>query len=157
MSRSKKTESAEATEDDEFIAVWPWVDSDRGRLGRVDRGRGPVLVARSQVSWVEVRGRFLEFYVVTGERYALRGALTSLQRRWAKHGFVRIHKSYLVSLAHVRELCRTSGSGREVCLLFGGGDRYLPISRRCYPEFKHTWISHIEAHYKKSFVDLNGE
>jgi two-component system, LytTR family, response regulator LytT len=155
MSWNEETESTEANNDDEFIVVWPCVDSDQGKSVRVDRDHGPVSIARSQVSWVEVRGRFLEFYLVSGERYALRGTLTSWERRWAEHGFVRIHASYLVSLAHVRELCRTSEGGRKVCLLFGGGDRYRPISRRRYSQFKRAWISHIEVQYKNSFVDLD--
>ncbi|MDQ2882161.1 MAG: LytTR family transcriptional regulator [Actinomycetota bacterium] len=153
MSQSERSKSTEANEDDEPIAVWPWVDPDGSDTrGGVDRGQDRVLLASSQVSWAEVRGHLIELYTVTGEKYGLRGTLTNLERRWAKYGFVRIHNSYLVSLQNVRELCPTSGGGREVYLRFGSaGGRYRPVSRRRCPEFKQVWINHIEAQYKKSF------
>lgn len=135
-------------EDDEFIAVWPWGDPELRTSDQVDR----VLVARSQVSWVEVEGHFLKLHTATGERYALRGTLTSLEQRWSKYGFVRIHNSFLVSLSHVRKLCPASRGGREAYLSFGADGRYLPISRRRFWKFKQMWISHIESQYEKSFL-----
>lgn len=151
MSQSEIPESTEANDEDMLIAVRPWFDPEHSETDEVDRNQPRVLIARSQVSWVEVRGHFMELYTVTGEKYVLRGTLRSLERRWAKDGFVRIHNSYLVSLPHIRKLCPTSRGGREVYLSFGAGGRYRPVSRRRWGEFKQVWTSHIEMQYEKSF------
>lgn len=137
--------------------MWPWVDPDHSESDGLHSGQDRVLVARSQVSWVEIRGHFMKLYTVTGEKYALRGTLKSLEQRWARYGFVRIHNSFLVSLPHVRQLRPTPGGGREVYLRFGAGGRYRPVSRRHFREFKQVWTSHIEAQYEKSFIDLELE
>jgi hypothetical protein len=109
MSQGEISPSTEASEEDEFIAVWPWVDPDHSKSDGLDSGQDRVLVARSQVSWVEIRGHLIELYTVTGEKYGLRGTLKSLEQRWARYGFVRIHKSYLIFLPHVRQLRPTPG------------------------------------------------
>lgn len=151
MSQGEVSGSMEAGEDDELIAVWPWVDPEQRESGGMGRGRGRVLVSASQISWVEINGRLMELYAVSGAKYVLPGTLKSLEQRWAKCGFVRIHNSYLVSLTHVRRLCPTSEGGREVYLRFGAGGRYRPVSRRRCPDFKQMWISHLATQYEKSF------
>jgi DNA-binding LytR/AlgR family response regulator len=58
-------------------------------------------------------------------------SLSALEQRWADRGFVRIHRSILVSLAHVDEV-RLAGA-RPVVVVDGAE---LPVSRRHLPDVR---------------------
>jgi len=81
-------------------------------------------VRRSQIRYVEAQGDYARLHLA-GESHLLRATLAELEQRWSAAGFVRIHRSTLVALAHVDEV-RTS-DGR--CAL-RVGDVELPVSRR---------------------------
>jgi DNA-binding LytR/AlgR family response regulator len=134
MSQSEISASAEAGGDDEFIAVRPWVDPDHGEAGGLDRDQ-TILLARSQVTFVRIEGHHLYLHTITGEICLLRGTLKGLEQRWAEHGFVRIHNSFLVFLPCVREL-RQESRGPVVFLGSGAGAALLPVSRRNFQEIK---------------------
>jgi DNA-binding LytR/AlgR family response regulator len=57
--------------------------------------------------------------------------LSALEQRWADAGFVRVHRSILVSLPHVQEV-RLSGS-RPTVVVDG---TELPVSRRHVPDVR---------------------
>jgi DNA-binding LytR/AlgR family response regulator len=59
------------------------------------------------------------------ESHLVRVPMATLEERWAKAGFVRIHRSYLVSLTHVQEVRFAPGRASVVV----GADE-LPVSRR---------------------------
>ena len=96
--------------EDETIAV---------ELGGVTR-----FVQRSQVRFVEAHGDYARLHTASSS-HLVRIPLTTLEERWADAGFVRIHRSTLVSLAHVDEI-RMDGGRCSVRL----GDRVLQVSRR---------------------------
>lgn len=96
--------------EDETIAV---------ELGGVTR-----FVQRSQVRFVEAHGDYARLHTDSSS-HLVRIPLTTLEERWADAGFVRIHRSTLVSLAHVDEI-RMDGGRCAVRL----GDRVLQVSRR---------------------------
>jgi len=96
--------------DDETIAV---------ELGGVTR-----FVQRSQVRFVEAHGDYARLHT-DASSHLVRIPLTTLEERWADAGFVRIHRSTLVSLQHVDEI-RTDGGRCTVRL----GERELQVSRR---------------------------
>jgi hypothetical protein len=73
MSQDEISASTEDSEEDEFIAVWPWSDLEQSESDGSGRDQDRVLLARSQVSWVEISGHLIELYTVTGEKYMLRG------------------------------------------------------------------------------------
>lgn len=100
----------ERPDDDETIAV---------ELGGVTR-----FVQRSKVRFVEAHGDYARLHTDTSS-HLVRVPLTALEERWANAGFVRIHRSTLVSLAHVDEI-RTENGRCSVRL----GDRILQVSRR---------------------------
>jgi len=99
-----------AEPEDETIAV---------ELGGVTR-----FVQRSQVRYVEAHGDYARLHTATSS-HLVRIPLTTLEERWATAGFVRIHRSTLVALAHVDEI--RMDSGRCSVRL---GDRMLQVSRR---------------------------
>jgi DNA-binding LytR/AlgR family response regulator len=100
-------------------------------LGEVDDETIPVelagvirFVSRSQVRFVEAHGDYARLHTSTGS-HLVRTSLSTLEQRWAAAGFVRIHRSTLVSLAHVDEV--RVADGRCSVRLAG---HELPVSRR---------------------------
>lgn len=80
-------------------------------------------VRRSQVRFVEAQGDYARLHTAT-DSHLVRTPLSVLEERWAA-GFVRIHRSTLVALAHIDEV-RVS-DGRTTVRL--GVDELL-VSRR---------------------------
>jgi DNA-binding LytR/AlgR family response regulator len=99
-----------APDDDETIPV---------ELAGVTR-----FVRRSQIRFVEAHGDYARLHTA-GESHLLRRTLAELEERWAGTGFVRIHRSTLVALAHVDEV-RVSDGRYSVRV----GDVELSVSRR---------------------------
>ncbi|MEO5854321.1 MAG: LytTR family DNA-binding domain-containing protein [Nocardioides sp.] len=90
----------------------------------VERGGVTRFVNRSEITHVEAHGDYARLHTVRGS-HLVRTALSKLADDWAPAGFVRIHRSMLVSLAHVREI-RTDGGHCTVMV----GDQELAVSRR---------------------------
>jgi DNA-binding LytR/AlgR family response regulator len=60
-------------------------------------------IARSQIRYAQAQGDYARLHTDTGS-HLVRIPLSTLEERWGAAGFVRIHRSTLVSLAHVREV-----------------------------------------------------
>ena len=88
-------------------------------LGGVTR-----FIARSDVTHVEAQGDYARLHTAEGS-HLVRTPLSALATEWADAGFVRIHRSVLVSLAHVGELRVDAG---RVSVMIGHHE--LPVSRR---------------------------
>ncbi len=84
------------------------------------------LVARSSILYVQSHGDFVRIVTAEG-RYLLRTTLSEVERRWERHGFVRVHRQYLANLARAVELRPLLGGGAE--LVFPGGHA-VPVARR---------------------------
>ncbi|TNC46464.1 LytR/AlgR family response regulator transcription factor [Mumia zhuanghuii] len=87
-------------------------------------------VPRSSVAYAEAQGDYVRLHTTEGESHLLRTPLMTLEHDWAAAGFVRIHRSLLVSSSRVREV-RTV-SGRCSVLVDAGGPPYveLQVARR---------------------------
>ncbi|MFJ1586822.1 LytR/AlgR family response regulator transcription factor [Streptomyces sp. NPDC088197] len=90
----------------------------------VDLGGVTRFIRREDVAYVEAQGDYVRLHA-GGHAPLVRIALAVLEERWAPHGFVRIHRGYLVSLRHVEEL--RSDAGHWTVRVAGGE---LPVSRR---------------------------
>lgn len=97
----------------------------------VERGGVTRFVNRSEITHVEAQGDYARLHL-PDDSYLLRTPLTQLEEQWGPAGFVRIHRSLLVALAHVREV-RTEG-GR--CTVRVGADTDLVVSRRHTPALR---------------------
>lgn len=91
-------------------------------------------VRRSQIRYVEAQGDYARLHLAR-ESHLLRTPLASLEERWGDAGFVRIHRSTLVALAHVDELRLADGR----CSVRLGSD-VLPVSRRHTRELRERLI-----------------
>lgn len=90
----------------------------------VERGGVTRFVDRSDITHVEAQGDYARLHTADGS-HLVRTPLSSLAGQWADAGFVRIHRSVLVSLAHVQEL-HTDG-GRCTVVVDG---HELTVARR---------------------------
>lgn len=99
-----------------------------GELVPVDnaRGGGTRLVPRASIRYVEARGDHVRIVADDG-RFLLRARLGDLADRWAAHGFVRVHRGYLVNLRRAVELHPQLGG--TALLRFGDGSE-VPVARR---------------------------
>lgn len=93
-------------------------------LGGVTR-----FVDRSDVAYVEAQGDYARLHIADGGSHLIRVPLSTLEAEWAGAGFVRIHRSLLVSIRHVTEIRMESGR----CTVGVGprdGPTELQVSRR---------------------------
>jgi DNA-binding LytR/AlgR family response regulator len=81
-------------------------------------------VQRSKVRYVEAQGDYARLHTAESS-HLVRIPLNTLEERWAAAGFVRIHRSTLVALAHVDEV-RVDAGRFSVRL----GNATLQVSRR---------------------------
>jgi DNA-binding LytR/AlgR family response regulator len=98
--------------------------ADQGVQIPVERAGVTRFVDRDDVTDVEAHGDYARLHT-TGDSYLIRTPLSSLEEEWGPAGFVRIHRSLLVALAHVKEVRMEAGR----CTVLVGGTE-LGVSRR---------------------------
>jgi len=69
----------------------------------IELGGVTTFIQRSQVLYAEAHGDYARLHTATGS-HLVRISLTTLEDRWGASGFVRIHRSTLVSLPQVTEV-----------------------------------------------------
>ena len=121
LGRLPTAPSPTAAEDDGTIAV---------ELGGVTR-----FVAVADVLFVEAQGDYARLHTADAS-HLVRVPMTTLEQRWSRVGFVRVHRSYLVSAAHIRELRVEPGGGHAVRV----GATTIPVSRRHTRELKDRLV-----------------
>jgi DNA-binding LytR/AlgR family response regulator len=100
-------------------------------LGGVTR-----FVRRSEVRYVEAQGDYARLHTPAGNPL-IRVPLTTLEEEWRPAGFVRIHRSHLVALAHVSKV--RSDGGRVTVVVDG---EELTVSRRHTRELRDLLVRH---------------
>ncbi|MGH8793591.1 MAG: LytR/AlgR family response regulator transcription factor [Stackebrandtia sp.] len=103
----------------------PSAGADDLTVVQIELGGRTVFVRRDDVQFVEAHGDYVRLH--TGnESHLIRLPLSYLEEIWAPAGFVRVHRSYLVAAAWVRDLRVTSSSGLVAATPAGD----VPVSRR---------------------------
>jgi len=90
----------------------------------VGLGGVTTFIKRSQVRYAQAHGDYARLHTATGS-HLVRTSLTTLEERWAEAGFVRIHRSTLVSLPQIDAVV-TGHGGCKIRL----GEVELQVSRR---------------------------
>jgi DNA-binding LytR/AlgR family response regulator len=98
-------------------------------LGGVTR-----FITRSQIRYAQAHGDYARLHTDSGS-HLVRVPLSVLEERWADHGFVRIHRSTLVSLPNVSEVRMEHGRCTVVV-----GRTELQVSRRHTKELRDTLL-----------------
>ncbi|PTR36877.1 LytTR family two component transcriptional regulator [Rhodococcus sp. OK611] len=116
------------------------LEPDADEVIPVELGGVTTLVPRSAVAWVEADGDYARLHTATGS-HLVRIPISALESRWEQAGFLRVHRSYLVSLQLVTGI-RSVGNGTVVCLrAVGDGPAVeLPVSRRHTRELKDRLV-----------------
>lgn len=84
-----------------------------------------------QITYLEVLDHYVSIH--TGDHnYTLNATLSGMESEMEDHGFLRIHKSYLVNMAHIRKF-----RSRE-CLLLDG--TLLAVSEKNYSQQKQKYL-----------------
>lgn len=96
------------------------------------RGGGTRLIRRASIHFLESRGDYVRVVADDG-RFMLRAALSELERRWEPHGFVRVHRRYVVNLRQAVEV-RPVLNGTALLILSDGAE--VPVARRQVPELR---------------------
>jgi DNA-binding LytR/AlgR family response regulator len=96
------------------------------------RARGMRLLARSSILYVMAYGDYVRVYADSG-RYLMRSSLTEVERRFTPHGFLRVHRQYLVNLTRAVEI-QAQLNGTAVMRFENGGE--IPVARRHVPELR---------------------
>ncbi len=90
------------------------------------RGGGTRLLPRDSILYLQAHGDYVR--VVSDEgRYLLRARLADLEERWTAHGFVRVHRAYVINLRRAVEV-RPQVNGTAIVVMRDGAE--LPIARR---------------------------
>jgi DNA-binding LytR/AlgR family response regulator len=96
------------------------------------RGGGTRLLPRSSVLYLQAHGDYVR--VVSSEgRFIVRARLSDLEERWASHGFVRVHRGFVVNLRRAVEV-RPRLNGTAVLVMADGAE--VPIARRQVGELR---------------------
>jgi DNA-binding LytR/AlgR family response regulator len=109
-----------ASGDDETLAV----DTLRGGSTR--------LLPRSSVLYLQAHGDYVRVASSEG-RFLVRARLSDLEERWAAHGFVRVHRGFVVNLRRAVEV-RPRLNGTAVLVMADGAE--VPIARRQVGELR---------------------
>jgi DNA-binding LytR/AlgR family response regulator len=88
------------------------------------------MIRRDEVRYVQAQGDYARLHTDEAS-YLVRVPMSDLERQWADAGFVRVHRSYLVSLAHVTRA--RLGTERPTISV---GPVELPVSRRLLPPLR---------------------
>ena len=84
-----------------------------------------------QISYLEVLDHYVSIHADSGS-FTLNATLSSMESEMEAHGFLRIHKSYLVNMAYIRKF-----RSRE-CLLLDGTT--LAVSEKNYSQQKQKYL-----------------
>ena len=115
-------------------AAGPVVDGTEDGIIPVELGGVTRFVARADVLYAEAQGDYARLHTSDGS-HLIRTPLTTLEEDWRDAGFVRIHRSLLVALAHVDEVRVDAGR----CSVLVGGHE-LTVSRRHTRELRDVLV-----------------
>jgi DNA-binding LytR/AlgR family response regulator len=94
------------------------------------RGGGTRLLPRSSIVYLQAHGDYVRVASTEG-RFLVRARLSELEERWESHGFVRVHRGFVVNLRRAVEV-RPRLNGTAV--LVDGAE--VPIARRQVGELR---------------------
>jgi DNA-binding LytR/AlgR family response regulator len=94
----------------------------------VEVGDRVILIERSEIRYVEARGDYVRLHTYD-QHYLIRRSLSSLADSWDRHGFIRVHRSYVVNLRHVIDI--SPGFNHSLAVRVDDSERtVVPVSRR---------------------------
>ncbi len=109
------------------------VPAERVRRLAVERAGHHAFIPLSDICYIEAKADYASV-VCPGGTYLANESISSLERRLADDGFLRVHRSYLVNVDEVHDIEVTRGGLMELrCTRV---DAVVPVSRRRAAEVK---------------------
>ena len=97
----------------------------------VKSGDRLVIIAFRELEYVRAAANYVRLHITGNEACAVRETIGAMESQLPRDRFVRVHRSYIVNLAEVRELYHVGG-GEYLIALRGG--RRLPVG----PSYVHA-------------------
>ena len=92
----------------------------------------------SKIEYLEVNAKTLYFYLTDGSKREVPGSLADFEQALLKrHGFIKVHRSYIVNLQWMQELHQG-----EFMTLKG---RRVPVSRAAFPQVRTAYTQFLFA------------
>jgi two-component system LytT family response regulator len=85
---------------------------------------GVAFVSLSEILYCESDDNYTKFYLPDGQSYLVTKPLKEIQELLEERGFLRIHRQYLINLAHIKKFVK--GEGSYVIMTNG---QSIPVSR----------------------------
>ena len=85
---------------------------------------GVAFVSLSEILYCESDDNYTKFYLPDGQSYLVTKPLKEVQELLEERGFLRIHRQYLINLAHIKKFVK--GEGSYVIMTNG---QSIPVSR----------------------------
>ncbi|MDX1498735.1 MAG: LytTR family DNA-binding domain-containing protein [Woeseiaceae bacterium] len=103
----------------------------------VQTGGGEKIIRKDDIEYLEAARN----YVVVGtgaKEYLLRDTLSNLEKSLAPDAIARTHRSYLVNIDRIDEICTTDAGSHEIMMQSG---KRIPLSRGYREHFKSRIVS----------------
>jgi DNA-binding LytR/AlgR family response regulator len=113
----------------------------------VERGGVTRFVQRSEVRYVEAHGDYARLHT-SGGNHLIRVPLSTLEDAWEEAGFVRIHRSLLVSTHHLLEVRNDGGRCTVVVDLGDGLSAALRVARRQTRELRDLLVRSVHPRHR---------
>ncbi len=81
------------------------------------------LVKQSDIVYAKAADNYCEIYLLTGKQYVVSKTLKKVESELSTSGFLRVHKSYLVNIEHIKRFERNFGGS-----LMLEGNLEVPVS-----------------------------
>ena len=108
------------------------------RISLVSHNRS-VLVAVEDIVWLEGSGNYTFIHTRDKRRYLMAKTLKMFQRELSGATFLRIHKSHVVNVGHIRH----ADFGDNACVEMTGGQT-LSIARRRVTATLNQFVNHLQ-------------
>ena len=105
----------------------------------VKTSSGISFVSTNELHWVDAAGNYVRLNTQDGESHLLRETLTALEKRLDPKRFVRVHRSTIVNVEHIKEI-RAQSHGEHLIIMETG--QRLTLSRG-YRERVHDLILRV--------------
>jgi DNA-binding LytR/AlgR family response regulator len=99
------------------------------------------LIECAQVCWVEAVGDYVRLHLADGSTYLIRMPISHIEEKWSEHGFIRIHRGYLVPAKEITEFAVVAGNHTVTV-----AGRALPVSRRHAREVRERFLQAADRH-----------
>lgn len=115
-------------------AIEQYMSSKEAELFQTKNGN--ILLPVKEILYLEADRNYYNIYCTTGALYRCRGTLSSLESRFKKYDFYRVHSAYLINMAHVRQISAINS-------VIMKNHKQIPISRHRATAFKEAYSTFI--------------